>query len=223
MWQVTTSINNLILGKLYVDHYGTMRIQGNQELSCRLKFKEQSIVDRTPHQVQGFVHNKSGEKLATLFGKWDEAMYYVMGDVGARHKSYDLMSEAVQLWRRADPPDNITRYNLAAFAISLNELTPGLKEKLPPTDSRLRPDQRHLENGEYDDANAEKLRLERKQRRARMEQEAGWQPRWFHKGNRSNTYEYIGGYWEAREDGKWDNCQDIFGPDQTEAENCKAE
>ncbi len=51
MWQVTTSINNLILGKLYVDHYGTMRIQGNQELSCRLKFKEQSIVDRTPHQV----------------------------------------------------------------------------------------------------------------------------------------------------------------------------
>jgi hypothetical protein len=51
MWQVTTSINNLILGKLYVDHYGTMRIQGNRELSCRLKFKEQSIVDRTPHQV----------------------------------------------------------------------------------------------------------------------------------------------------------------------------
>jgi hypothetical protein len=41
----------LILGKLYVDHYGTMRIQGNRELSCRLKFKEQSIIDRNPHQV----------------------------------------------------------------------------------------------------------------------------------------------------------------------------
>lgn len=39
------------------------------------------------------------------------------------------------------------------------------QDKLPPTDSRLRPDQRHLENGEYDDANAEKLRLEQKQRR----------------------------------------------------------
>lgn len=35
---------------------------------------------------------------------------------------------------------------------------------LPPTDSRLRPDQRHLENGEYDKANAEKLRLEQRQR-----------------------------------------------------------
>jgi hypothetical protein len=39
-----------------------------------------------------------------------------------------------------------------------------MKEKLPPTDSRLRPDQRHLENGEYEKANAEKLRLERRQR-----------------------------------------------------------
>lgn len=49
--QVTTSIYNLILGKLYCDHYGTMRIQGNCDYSCKLKFKEQSIIDRNPHQV----------------------------------------------------------------------------------------------------------------------------------------------------------------------------
>jgi hypothetical protein len=111
------------------------------------------------------VHDKSGEKLATLFGKWDEAMYYVMGDIGEKHKSYDPMSEAVQLWQCASPAKHPTRYGLTAFATTVNELTPGLKEKLPPTDARLRPDQRHLENGEYDDANAEKLRLEKKQRR----------------------------------------------------------
>lgn len=78
-------------------------------------------------QVQGFVHDKSGAKIATLLGKWDEAMYYVMGDVGEKHKSYDPMSDAVQLWRRADPPVKMTRYGLTAFAITLNELTPGLK------------------------------------------------------------------------------------------------
>ncbi|KEH34851.1 OSBP(oxysterol-binding protein)-related protein 1C [Medicago truncatula] len=52
--KVTTSIYNLILGKLYCDHYGTMRIEGNQEYSCKLKFKEQSIIDRNPHQVLYF-------------------------------------------------------------------------------------------------------------------------------------------------------------------------
>ncbi|KAK2980955.1 hypothetical protein RJ640_025104 [Escallonia rubra] len=38
------------------------------------------------------------------------------------------------------------------------------QEKLPPTDSRLRPDQRGLENGKYKMANAEKLRREQRQR-----------------------------------------------------------
>ena len=38
------------------------------------------------------------------------------------------------------------------------------QEKLPPTDSRLRPDQRCLENGQYEMANSEKLRLEQRQR-----------------------------------------------------------
>ncbi|KAI4339726.1 hypothetical protein MLD38_024636 [Melastoma candidum] len=49
--KVTKSIYNLILGKIYCDHYGSMRIQGNRDYSCRLKFKEQSIIDRNPHQV----------------------------------------------------------------------------------------------------------------------------------------------------------------------------
>ncbi|KAF8643218.1 hypothetical protein HU200_066937 [Digitaria exilis] len=76
--KVTTSIYNLILGKLYCDHYGTMRIQGNREYSCKLKFKEQSIIDRNPHQVQGVVQDRSGRTVATLFGKWDEIIWPVL-------------------------------------------------------------------------------------------------------------------------------------------------
>lgn len=49
--KVTTSIYNIILGKIYCDHYGTMRIKGSGNYSCKLKFKEQSIIDRNPHQV----------------------------------------------------------------------------------------------------------------------------------------------------------------------------
>lgn len=148
-----------------------------------------------------------------------------------------------------------------------------MQEKLPPTDSRLRPDQRYLENGEYEMANAEKLRLEQRQRQvilhfriykyqhffcscvlhlfhvinshistckllrvslsflqqcyllvccnwwnaaligiqARKMQEQGWRPQWFAKDKGSDAYQYIGGYWEAREKGHWDSCPDIFG------------
>ncbi|XP_073294763.1 oxysterol-binding protein-related protein 1C-like [Primulina huaijiensis] len=209
--KVTTSIYNLILGKLYCDHYGTMRIQGNHDYSCKLKFKEQSIIDRNPHQVQGIVQEKSGKTVATLIGKWDESLHYVNGDCASKGKSHESLAEAHLLWKRSKPPKFPTRYNLTQFTITLNELTPGLKEKLPPTDSRLRPDQRCLENGEYEMANAEKLRLEQRQRQARKMQERGWKPRWFAKDKESDTYRYIGGYWEAKEQGNWESCPDIFG------------
>jgi hypothetical protein len=40
------------------------------------------------------------------------------------------MSDAVQLWQRAEPPQKMTRYGLTAFATTLNELTPGLEVHL---------------------------------------------------------------------------------------------
>lgn len=40
------------------------------------------------------------------------------------------------------PKDHLLYYGFSTFAMELNELTPDLKPLLPPTDSRLRPDQR---------------------------------------------------------------------------------
>ena len=77
------------------------------------------------------------------------------------------MTEAILLWER-DKYVLKTRYNLTPFAISINELTTGLKEKLPPTDSRFRLGRRYLENGEFELANAEKLRLEQLQRQVHI-------------------------------------------------------
>ncbi|KAM7517985.1 hypothetical protein LguiB_016947 [Lonicera macranthoides] len=209
--KATTSIYNLILGKVYCDHNGTMNIQGHGDYSCKLKFKEHSVIDRNPHQVQGVVQDQKGKTVAIVMGKWDESMHYVIGDeFSKKGKSFDS-SEAHLLWKRSKPSAFQTRYNLTRFSITLNELTPGLKEKLPPTDSRLRPDQRCLENGEYQMANSEKLRLEQRQRQASKLQEKGWKPRWFAKSNDSDAYHYIGGYWEARENCSWEACPDIFG------------
>lgn len=58
-------------------------------------------------------------------------------------------------------------YYFTALALTLNEL----EEGVAPTDSRRRPDQRLMEDGRWDEANAEKQRLEEKQRSARRERE----------------------------------------------------
>ena len=58
-------------------------------------------------------------------------------------------------------------YNFTELTVQLNEP----EEGVAPTDTRLRPDQRLMENGDWDDANREKLRLEEKQRFARRQRE----------------------------------------------------
>ncbi|MED6170046.1 Oxysterol-binding protein- protein 1A [Stylosanthes scabra] len=215
--KVTTSIYNLILGKLYCDHYGTMRIQGNRDFSCKIKFKEQSMIDRNPHQVQGIIEDKNGKTVANIFGKWDESLHYAIGENNnnnCNNKKGGKVCNASKsnlIWKTNPPPQHQTKHNLTQYAITLNELTPGLQEKLPPTDSRVRPDQRHLENGEHEMANSEKLRLEQRQRQARKLQEKGWKPKWFVKENGSESYIYNGGYWDARDNGNWESCPDIFG------------
>lgn len=58
-------------------------------------------------------------------------------------------------------------YFFSSLALTLNEP----EEGVAPTDSRRRPDQRLMEDGLWDEANAEKQRLEEKQRTTRRERE----------------------------------------------------
>lgn len=59
---------------------------------------------------------------------------------------------------RRDNAENM--YYFSELALTLNEH----EEGVAPTDSRLRPDQRLMEKGHWDEANTEKQRLEEKQR-----------------------------------------------------------
>ncbi|XP_053383205.1 oxysterol-binding protein-related protein 1-like isoform X3 [Mercenaria mercenaria] len=78
--------------------------------------------------------------------------------------------DQVTLWRATPRPEKSEKYfSFTAYAIALNELKDYMLDKLPPTDSRLRPDVRILEEGNIDLAGEEKNRLEEKQRAARRE------------------------------------------------------
>lgn len=76
--------------------------------------------------MQGSVQDMNGKTVATLFGKWDESMHYVDGDSSGKGKRFNK-SEAHLLWKRCKPSKFPTRYNLTRFAITLNEITPGLR------------------------------------------------------------------------------------------------
>jgi oxysterol-binding protein 1 len=61
--KVTTTINNLILGKIYVEHSGTMRVQSDcTSKEMRIKFKDSgSVFGTSKRQVSGAIYDNSAE------------------------------------------------------------------------------------------------------------------------------------------------------------------
>ncbi|CDJ61640.1 Oxysterol-binding protein, related [Eimeria maxima] len=118
------------------------------------------------------------------------------------------------IWRpTARPPNADQFYGFGYFTMDLNNLSPDYAAHAAPTDSRRRPDQRLYEAGRVDEAVEQKNRLEEKQReaaRARPRGECDYQPCWFERQQNSEDWVYKGGYWEAREEGQWGCCPDIF-------------
>lgn len=116
------------------------------------------------------------------------------------------------IWRPgALPEDHELYYGFSRFAIELNDLEPGLVGILPHTDSRFRPDQRLLEEGNVPAAEAAKLQLEQAQRERRIENEQRGivhSPVWFRRtggsdDDMSERWEFAGTYWEARAQSKF--------------------
>uniref|UniRef100_A0A8I3X7N3 Oxysterol-binding protein n=1 Tax=Callithrix jacchus TaxID=9483 RepID=A0A8I3X7N3_CALJA len=138
----------------------------------------------------------------------------VADDVPVAQETVQVIPGSKLLWRiNTRPPNSAQMYNFTSFTVSLNELETGMEKTLPPTDCRLRPDIRGMENGDMDLASQEKERLEEKQREARRErakEAAEWQTRWFYPGNNPYTgtpdWLYAGDYFERN----FSDCPDIY-------------
>uniref|UniRef100_A0A8C4WQE2 Oxysterol-binding protein n=1 Tax=Gopherus evgoodei TaxID=1825980 RepID=A0A8C4WQE2_9SAUR len=228
--KVTTTVHNIIVGKLWIDQSGEIEIINHKTGDkCNLKFVPYSYFSRdVARKVTGEVTDPSGKVHFILLGTWDEKMdcFKVLpgsGENGAEGRQRAEESQ-VLLWKRNPLPKNAENmYYFSELALTLNAPESGTA----PTDSRLRPDQRLMENGRWDEANAEKQRLEEKQRISRKKREAEamkatedgtpydpYKALWFERKKDPVTKElahvYRGGYWESKEKQDWSLCPDIF-------------
>ncbi|XP_039747041.1 oxysterol-binding protein-related protein 6-like isoform X3 [Pararge aegeria] len=190
--KVTTCVHNLFGGQRWVDQYGDMHIacQGT-DIGCKLNFVKASSWSSSRHEVRGAVTEGGSGTRLRLAGRWSEALY--AGDPPA----------ARCLWRPgAMPPEHELYYGFTRFAMELNEMEPGLRDALPHTDTRLRPDQRALEEGDVDAAEQFKHQLEQAQRERRRDC-TEHVPAWFRKvlEGSEEMWSFTGEYWKAREAG----------------------
>ncbi|XP_063074778.1 oxysterol-binding protein 1 isoform X2 [Engraulis encrasicolus] len=238
--KVTTTVHNIIVGKLWIDQSGEIDIINHQTGDrCHLKFAPYSYFSRdVARKVTGVVADKEGKAHYVLSGTWDEKMEFsrVMqssrgGENGTegRQKTVYQTLKAREIWKKNPLPEGAENmYYFSELALTLNEPEDGVA----PTDSRRRPDQRLMEQGRWEEANAEKQRLEEKQRTVRREREReaartanpddegeaahqdNYKAMWFDRTHdaltNEETHVYKGGYWEAKDGSGW---EDVCPPD----------
>ncbi|GAB5579205.1 oxysterol-binding protein 2 isoform X1 [Prionailurus iriomotensis] len=172
VWRKSTStVHNIIVGKLWIDQTGDIEIVNHKTKDrCQLKFLPYSYFSKeVARKVTGVVSDSQGKAHYVLSGSWDEQMECAKivqsspsspGSDGKQKTVYQTLP-AKLLWKKYPLPENAENmYYFSELALTLNEH----EEGVAPTDSRLRPDQRLMEKGHWDEANTEKQRLEEKQR-----------------------------------------------------------
>lgn len=226
--KVTSSVVGIITGNPTVDNYGSMEIKNwTTGEVCTLDFKQRGWKASSAYQVFGKVVGVDGVTKWSIGGRWNDKIYArvtegfedeAVGDARLQHAKPGSQSgqHAFLVWEAHQRPQGIP-FNLTPFVVTLNDVSDTLRPHLPPTDTRLRPDQRAMEDGEYDFAATEKNRVEEKQRAARRAREnAGeeWKPKWFEKRSDPITgetyWENNGLYWKRRAEKDWSVCDDIF-------------
>ncbi|KAF1956937.1 hypothetical protein CC80DRAFT_491804 [Byssothecium circinans] len=217
-WTIATSfLRNVMAGEKYVEPTGTMTIISETTgAKAVCTFKAGGMFAGRSEDVSVQVFDNSGSVLPMgAQGKWTAELQFTSNGQPTGKSAWTAGA-------LVDKPTS--HYGFTAFAASLNEITPIEQNHLPPTDSRLRPDQRAVEEGDMDRAEALKARVEERQRsRRKVMEEHGeeWKPRWFKKVDVEEAGQLGGeemwrlksgkeGYWECRARGEWEGVVDVF-------------
>ncbi|XP_027004926.1 oxysterol-binding protein-related protein 3 isoform X2 [Tachysurus fulvidraco] len=196
--KVTSCIHNILSGQRWIEHYGEICIKNtsNDICQCKVTFIKAKYWNSSMNEVEGTVVDHKGKVLHKLFGKWHEGIYC------------GSPPSATCIWRTNPMPSDYEQYyGFTKFALELNELDPQTKVLLPPTDTRLRLDQRLLEEGNVEAAEAQKQRIEqlqRDRRRVLEENNMAHQPRFFQK-SKDDTWVSNNTYWDLRKDPGFSN------------------
>ena len=224
--KVTTTVVGIITGTPAIDNYGPMEIRNwTTGETCSLDFKVRGWKASSANQLAGKAVDAQGNVRYSIGGRWNSRIYarrtpgfeasLVDDDNGneAAARGIDTSDEkAFLLWQANPRPPGIP-FNITPFVLTMNHIDDSLRAVIAPTDTRWRPDQRAMEDGDYDFAADEKNRLEQNQRaRRKLREEEGGEfvPAWFEKAvcdvSGEEYWRFTGRYWTVWERGAWEEC-----------------
>ena len=207
-------LSGIINGIPKYDYEGEVVIEyvNNNKIRGVVNFYEGKNKKNNEVSVDGIIYNDS-KIIYRIKGNWNERIYYFCE--GKENEEIDIWKiNKDELYLN----NTFKNYNLPSYSLNLNYINDDLKNILPKSDSRLRPDQREYELGNIDEAIKLRQIIEDNQRSRHKqfeEKKIVYEPFYFNNifNDNSNDFVYVykGGYFEDRSENKYRNeKEDIF-------------
>lgn len=205
-------LRGIAYGDKYVEPTGEMTVRNHATgASAVIEFAVPTMWSGRSEDVTVHVYGRNARPPAgaaagtpAMVGKWTAGL--------------TLANTGEEIWKAGAMVDDAGKHcGFTAFAAQLNEPSTAVEAgRLPPSDSRLRPDLRARERGDNELAEKCKAELEETQRKRRAPGDVAddwFKPQWFDRTPDGKGYAVKAGeqsYWAARQKGDWSRALPLF-------------
>ena len=209
----STLLKGILTNKLHYDFTGEINITSPDypNIICRIEYisdyNEEGIIKGLIVEGEDI---ENGEIIYKIGGNWKKEIFITDKDDNDKNVLFTVKEE--EFFK-----NSVENYIIPPYCCNLNYLPDNLKEIIPVSDTRNRPDQKEYEIGSTEKSQEIKAVLEEMQvykqdilDKSNKEHQPIYFTNEYNEDSKDFVYMYKGGYWEDRKKKKFNKLKDVF-------------
>ena len=209
----STLLKGILTNKLHYDYNGEINITSPDypNIFCKIEY----ISDYTEEGIiKGEIvkgeNIDNGDIIYKIGGNWKKEIYITDSDDNNKNVLFTVNEE--EFFK-----NSVEKYIIPEYCCNLNYLPDELKDIIPVSDTRNRPDQKEYEIGSTEKSQELKAIIEEMQvykqdilDKSNKEHQPIYFTNEYNEDSKDFVYMYKGGYWEDRKNKKFKNLKNVF-------------
>ena len=215
----STLLKGILTNNLHYDYNGsvTMTSPDYPDITCTVEYVSDNYEEGI---IKGSINKGEDNVIYNIGGNWKKEIYIT--DENEENKKVLFTVKEEDFFK-----NSVDGYIIPQYSCNLNYMTDKLKEVLPKTDTRFRPDQKEYEGGSTEKSQGIKKTIEEMQvykqellEKSKKEYMPIYFENEYNEESKDFVFMYKGGYWEDRANKKY-KLKDIFDTTEFEKERIK--
>ena len=209
----STLLKGILTNKLHYDYNGEINITSPDypNIFCKIEYisdyNEEGIIKG---EIVKGENIDNGDIIYKIGGNWKKEIYITDSDDNNKNVLFTVNEEECF-------KNSVEKYIIPEYCCNLNYLPDELKEIIPVSDTRNRPDQKEYEKGSTEKSQELKAIIEEMQvykqdilDKSNKEHQPIYFTNEYNEDSKDFVYMYKGGYWEDRKNKKFKNLKNVF-------------